>query len=220
MRRAADSRNGSALAMVIVVIAIVSALIAGGFLSSTLQARMGANTLTQVRALSAAEFGQDSAYSEWNKKWNAYKAGTTFVRAYASGDGSVDTVRVTKLNGASFLLVSQGQAGKGLRAGARRRTALLLRLATPKINALGALTSRGTVKIGGSAAISGKDTSLTGWGCPPAGAATAGVSVPSSTNLSVGGTCSGLTCIQGNPLVNVTPAAADTNTYFNYGTTD
>src|ERR687883_1079744 len=106
-------RTGSALDLVLFPIVLISLLIAGAWFTAMQEFRVGRNSLTQVRALTAAEFGQDSAYSGWDKKWNSFRAGSTFVRAYAPGDGSVDTVRITKLNSLSFLIVSEGRAGSG-----------------------------------------------------------------------------------------------------------
>src|SRR5207244_10223265 len=59
-----------------------------------------------------------------------------------------------------------------------RRAGMLVRLNVPSVNQIGALTSRGTVTIGGSTAISGLDTTFSGWGCPPAGTGVAGAAVP------------------------------------------
>lgn len=212
-----DKREGMALGLVMMAIFVITVLILGAYYTSTQEFRLGSNALVQNRAMSAAEFGHGEVYRTWDRNWNAFKAGTTFVRPYSPGDGSVDTVRITKLNNLTYLAVSEGRAGTGVRSGARRRAGLLMRLSIPNIPILGAITTGGQVKIGGSTAINGRDTSFVGWSCPPAGAATAGVAVPSLSNLSYGGSCTAGSCIQGSPLVNITPAAADTNTYFSYG---
>lgn len=211
------SRQGFALGVVLLAIAIISVLVLGAFMTSVQEHQLGRNALTQNRALSSAEHGEGAVYSGWDRAWNSFRSGTTFVRAYAPGDGSADTTRITKLNSLSFLVVSEGKAGFGTHAGSRRRTASLLRLNIPKVSMLGALTSAGTVKIGGSTTINGRDTTYAGWDCPPAGAPVAGAVVPSYSNLSAGGTCTAYACIQGTPLVSATPVAADTNTYFSYG---
>jgi len=211
------NRDGMALGLVLLAIFVITVLILGAHWTSTQEFRLGSNQLVQNRAMSAAEYGHGMVYKDWDRTWNTFKAGTTFVRAYSPGDGSLDTVRVTKLNNLTFLAVSEGRAGAGMRMGARRRAGLLLRLNVPQLNILGAITTRGNVLIGGSTQINGRDTAYAGWGCPPAGAATAGVAVPAISNLSYSGTCAGGTCIQGSPLYTTTAAAADTNTYFSYG---
>ena len=215
--RSPRNRKGMALGLVLIAITVISVLIVGAYYANVQEYRLGANGLTQNRAMTAAEYGHGVVYQNWSRTWNSYKAGTTFVRGYVPGDGSLDSVRITKLNNLSYLVVSEGKSGIGPHGGARRRAGLLVRLSVPQISMLGAITTKGTVKIGGSTTISGRDTSFAGWNCPPAGAPVAGAVVPSYSNLSYGGTCPGGTCIQGSPLVSAVPAAADSNTYFSYG---
>jgi hypothetical protein len=210
-----------ALGIVLIAIAVISVLIIGAYFSNIQEYRLGTNSLTQARAMTAAEYGHGAIYQSWNRSWNAFRAGTTFVRPYVPGDGSIDTVRITKLNNLSFLVTSEGRAGIGPRGGARRRAGMLVRLEVPQVKVLGAITTKGTLKIGGSTAINGNDTSYAGWNCPPAGAAVAGAVVPALSNLSSGGSCgAGFACIKGSPLVSISAVAADTNTYFNYGGID
>jgi hypothetical protein len=213
------SRSGFALAMSLMAIVVIGALVAGGYLASVQYYRIGRNSLVERRALAATELGLDSAYAMWSKSWNTLANGTVTMLVYSASDGSwVDTVRITKLNQLGSLIVSEGRAGGyGTQLSARRRVGMLVRLNMPKVNQIGALTTRGTVAIGGSTAILGTDTTLSGWNCPTAGAAIAGVAVPSFSNLTFGGNCTGGTCISGSPIVSVTPTASDTNTYFSYG---
>lgn len=208
-------RRGFALALVILALVIIGALLAGAFIAADQEYRMGRNTMTQQRALTAAEFGQDSIYAGWNKAWNSIKSGSTFVTALSPGDGSLDTVRVTKLNTLSFLVVSEGRSGGGS-SGARRRTAMVMRLNVPVVKTYGALTSSGNVTIGGSTQLLGHDSAFTGWNCPPT-KDVPGVAVPSYSDLSFGGACKKMSCISGTPLVDTTSAAKDTSTYFSYG---
>src|SRR5215210_8277727 len=99
------NRDGMALGIVLMAIFVITILILGAYYTSTQEFRLGSNALVQNRALSAAEFGHGAIYQSWDRNWNSFRAGTTFVRAYAPGDGSVDTVRVTKLNSLTFLAV-------------------------------------------------------------------------------------------------------------------
>ena len=207
-----------ALGVVLIAIAVISLMIVGAFFANIQEYRLGSNNLTQARAMTAAEYGQGYTYQNWNRSWNAFKAGTTFVTAYAPGDGSIDTVRVTKLNSLTFLIKSEGRAGIGPHGGARRHAGLFVRLQVPQVKILGAITTKGSVKIGGTTSISGTDSSLAGWNCPPTGAPVAGVVVPSLSNLTSGGSCGATySCLKGSPLVSISTAAMDTNTYFYYG---
>lgn len=215
--RSTHDRKGMALGVVLIAIAVISLMIVGAYFANIQEYRLGSNNLTQARAMTAAEYGQGNIYQNWNRSWNAFKAGSTFVTAYAPGDGSIDTVRVTKLNSLTFLINSEGRSGLGPHGGARRRAGLIVRLQVPQVKILGAITTKGSVKIGGTTSISGTDSSIAGWSCPPAGASVAGAVVPSLSNLSSGGGCASFSCIKGSPLVSISTAAMDTNTYFYYG---
>ena len=216
--RSPRNRKGMALGLVLIAITVISVLIVGAYYSNVQEYRLGSNSLTQNRAMTAAEYGHGAVYQNWSRSWNSFKAGTTFVRAYGPGDGSIDSVRITKLNNLSYLVASEGRSGNGARGGARRRAGLLVRLSVPQVTVLGAITTKGQVKIGGSTSINGNDTTFLGWDCPPAGAPVAGVVVPDYSNLESGGKCGkAMACLKGSPLVMLSPAASDTSTYFNYG---
>lgn len=215
--RSTRERKGMALGLVLMAIAVISVMIVGAYYANMQEYRLGTNNLTQARAMTAAEYGHGAVYQGWSRSWNSFRAGTTFVMPYGPGDGSIDTVRITKLNALSYLIASEGRSGNGPHGGARRRAGLVVRLAVPQVTMLGAITTKGNVKIGGSTSLSGVDTTLAGWNCPPVGAPVAGAVVPALSNLSAGGSCAGYTCIKGTPLVSISAAAADTNTYFSYG---
>ena len=219
MRSHSSNRRGFALAMSLLAIVVIGAMVAGGYMAGVQYYRMGRNSLVEQRAMAATELGLDSAYATWNKSWNTQATGTVTTLAYSAPNGTwVDTVRITKLNQLSSLVVSEGRAGGfSTPLSARRRVAMIVVLNMPKVNQLGALTSRGTVTIGGSTAISGLDTTFSGWNCPPAGTGIAGAAVPSLSNLAWGGSCTGGTCVSGTPFVSISAAASDTNTYFSYG---
>jgi hypothetical protein len=215
-------RRGFALMLALLAIVVISAMIAGGYMAGVQEFRMGRNTVAQQRAFAATELGLDSAYAAWRKSWNGVTTGTTRVLAYGAADGSwVDTVRITKLNRLSLLIVSEGRAGaQGSQLGARRRSAMIVRLDMPRINQPGAMVSRGTISIGGNTNIFGTDSVFAGWDCPPAGAPIAGALAPSWSNYTFrGNNCKGPTyaCITGNPKADTSAVAADTSTYFNYG---
>ena len=211
------NRKGIALGVVLMAIFVITLLILGAYFANIQEYRLGSNSLLQTRAMSSADYGHAVVYQNWDKSWNTFKSGTTFVRAYTPGDGAIDTVRITKLNNLSFLVVSEGRAGGGVRAGARRRAGMLLRLNMPTVNIRAAIMTSGNLTIGGSTALSGKDSVPPGWSCPPAGSAVAGAIVPKASNFSYGGSCKNMSCIAGTPLLDTTKVAADTNSYFNYG---
>jgi hypothetical protein len=96
---------------------------------------------------------------------------------------------------------------------ARRRYGTLLRINTPNVNFLGAVTAAGNVTVKGNVTVNGNDVSPTGWGSCPTPANIPGSVVTPTATVSVQGSVS----ITGNPAYTTSTTAGDTNTYFNYG---
>ncbi|HEX6807055.1 MAG TPA: hypothetical protein VF118_03650 [Gemmatimonadaceae bacterium] len=215
---ARSRQRGFALTVALVAIVIIGALIVGVFFAATQEYRIGRNTVLQARALTAAEYGLNGIVStgRWNKAWN----GTTIVgkldttMAYAPGDGSVDTVRVTYLGNGEFAISSEGRVGTIVGAQARKRLGAMVALNMPNVKLLGALTTRGSTKIGGSSFINGADDSVSGWNCPPLDASLPGIAIADSTQITTSG-CHG--CIAGNPNISQTPLANNDSTYTQFG---
>ena len=215
MSRMISRRSGFALPVAVFAIVIIGVLVAGAFFASTQEFRIGTNTIQQTRALGAAEFGLNQTQATWNVRWNnTMQRGEVRTLTPATSDGSVATVRVTRLNDQAFLVASEGSSGQ-----ARRRTAKLLVLNIPQLNMLAALTSRGATKIGGSSFIDGNDHNYAGWDCPATGPALPGIASSDTSQITTAG-CTNYNCVDGDPKVIETPAAADTSTYFNFGSLD
>src|SRR5947207_9009634 len=129
-------RRGFALAMSLLAIIVIGAMVAGGFMAGVQYYRIGRNSLVEQRAMAATELGLDSAYALWNRSWNTQATGTVTTLAYRATDSSwVDTVRMTKLNQLSLLIVSEGRAGGyQTQLSARRRAGMLVRPNVPSVN--------------------------------------------------------------------------------------
>lgn len=212
-------RRGFALATAVGAIALVGALVAGAFVASTTEFRTGRDAIQQTRAFAAAEYGNSALRSNWSQAWNnSMMRGDTLIRTYDAGSAAA-IVRVTRLSDAVFLVTSEASAGTGIASGSRRRVASLLKLSFPNVKINGALTARGTTKVGGSALMIGRDTLYPGWDCPApaAGTGVAGLAVPGWSNITLGGTCTNYACVQGTPTVKLGTEMADTSTYFSYG---
>jgi hypothetical protein len=217
-------REGFALAVAMFAIVIIGAMIAGAFFASTQEYRIGRNSITQARAMAAAEAGQAALLSTWNKDWNSSIANgetTDWVTLPVDdGAGSSARVRFTRLDQTTFWVVSEGVAGgTDYEVGARRRTGAVLRLGLPQINFLGALTTRGVTRIGGSSFINGHDSNPTGWACGAPGESMPGIAIDDPSKIETSG-CSDLSCVAGDPKVEGNPDAADDSTYFEYGSQD
>ncbi len=211
-----ESERGVALLAALGAMVLIGVIIAGGLFSVTQDSRISDNALRQSRATSTAELGLNRIVAEWNLAYNRRVTGDTMKRSYTASGGGVANVVVTRLNGPFFWVVSEGLSGTTRSTFlARRRYGLLLRLDTPQMNFLGAITTQGTTRISGNVTVNGNDAAPVSWmSCSP-GANVAGAVVPPTGTATVnGGT------LDGNPWVLTTPAAADTNTYFNYGNTN
>ena len=218
-------REGFALAVAILAMVVIGGLIAGVCFATTEQFRMGRNQQLQARAMAAAEYGQNRAIipAPVGQGWNASltnlaMGGVDSSLAFTTADGGRADVRVTRLGNATYLVASQGSAGGSLRSNARRRTSLLVTVLAPKMNMLGALTTRGSTKVGGSSYIDGTDsTPFSGWSCPNTPPdAIAGIAISDTTAIQTSG-CGGLSCVAGSPKIQQDPLAADTSTYFDFG---
>ena len=222
MRRIAHPREGFALAVAIFAIVVIGTLIAGIFFASMQQGRMARNQQLQSSAMAAAEYGMNRTVStDWQSgTWNTMPVGKVDSTSNIfTSHGATSRVRVTRIGNANvplFLVASEGSAGTVLGAQARRRTSSVVALQVFDIDILGALTTRGATKIGGSSFINGHDTPYSGWGCPAAGPSLPGIATGDSTLIQTSG-CSNLNCVAGSPKVQQNTSASDTSTYFDFG---
>jgi hypothetical protein len=145
--------------------------------------------------------------------------GSTLSRDWPDQNGGVAAVRITRLNQNSFAVASEGRAGSGNSAAARRQLAVLLRLKMPQMGFLGALTVRGATQLGGSSYINGNDQNPSGWDCPATGATMPAVAIDDATKITFSGCPTG-GCLEGSPKILQTPLANSDDTYFKYGDTE
>lgn len=214
------NRRGMALVTVILAIVVLSAIVTGTFFSSTQEFRGGRNALVEQRAFATAEFGLNSAISNWDRSRNLPPP---LGRALGNVDSSLifvdqsDTarVRITRLTINTFQVVSEGRANIGNRSlESKRSTNAMVRIAYPTIKPKGAITAAGNVSVQGSATVNGANTNPTGWTACSAvptdtvPAITAGPSATVTYNASN---------ILSSPAVLRDSAAADSNTYIRYG---
>ena len=204
-----------ALPMVLGSIVIVGTMIAGVMYLATQDFRVGANTLNEARAESAAELGLNRLTTDWDPSKNTTMAtGDTLTKSYTDVGGASVNVFVTRLAGPFFWAVSEAQTrGNSLQYGTRRRYGQLFRLNTPAINFLGAVTAAGNIRVSGNVNVNGNDAVPSGWtGCPSLTNVPGSVITPTATV-----TVNGSVTINGNPPFTTSALAGDTNTYFNYG---
>jgi len=201
--------------MALGAIVIIGVLMGSVLFVSTQDYRVGSNTVRTARAAAAAELGLNRIPVDWNLADNArLKTGDTLKKAYTAPRGATANVVVTRLDGPFFWAVSEGYAGgMGSQASARRRYGTLFRLNMPNMNFMGAITTQGNTTINGNVTVNGNDSIPGGWTGCSVGQNVAGAAISPTTSATVNGSVT----LKGNPTVLTTPAAADSNTYFNYG---
>lgn len=214
-------RRGFALLVALAALVIIGGLIVGAFFASTQEFRIGRNTVLQSRAMTSAEYGLNMVIRSnvWESQWNSDPMPGTLLmdEDFTTDDGSGGTLRVTYLDHDNYLVVSEGLAGTTLGAQGRKRLGGFVRLRKPDFNFLGAVTTKGDLKVTGSVQIHGDDTTPDNWDpdeCPP-GSSMPGLAVGPSTTPSV--SCLSKGCVTGDPLIVQPAAAEDPDTYNKFG---
>jgi cytoskeletal protein CcmA (bactofilin family) len=215
MRRILQSEQGVALVMALGAIVVIGVLMGSVLFVSTQDYRVGTNTVRATRAAAAAELGLNRVPVDWNLANNNMPVGNTLTTTYAAPGGATASVVITRLPGSFFWAVSEGYAGgMGSQASARRRYGVLFRLNMPNMNFMGAITTQGNTTVSGNVTVNGLDAAPAGWSGCGATQNVAGAAISPTTTATING---GSVKINGSPSVLTTPAAADSNTYFNYG---
>src|SRR5687768_1158851 len=175
-------RKGVALATALFMIVVIGTIIAGVLFTSSQEQRSAASQVHVGRALTAAEYAQNAVLIDWDREraWRLPK-GDTIRRQYNLAGGAVATAIVTKLNTTTFLVTAEGRAGATRQTRSSRRTSTLLTLDIPQLRVPAAFTGRGAIGVSGSSITSGNDINPTGWDCPTAGPAAAGIATPDSS---------------------------------------
>jgi hypothetical protein len=218
MHMSPQSEKGMALIMSLGAIVIIGVLMGGVLFVTTQDYRIGGNTVRTTRAAAAAELGLNRVPVAWNLAYNQLPTGGTVQMAFTAPRGATAAVRITRLGGPFFWVVSEGYAGAmGSQASARRRYGTLFRLDLPQMNILGAITTQGNTTVNGNVSVNGNDAAPAGWAaCGATTQAVAGAAISPTTTATVNGNVT----LNGNPSVLTTPAAGDSNTYFNYGSSN
>ena len=221
-------RRGMALILALLATVLIGAIVAGAVYASTQEFRVGRNAVSEPRALAIAEAGLNGAAGQLrvNATLPANVGAGVDVAAgtYVLPNNDRVTTRLTWVSDSLYLLTATGSSGFGNAAGTvetaaltTRRTSLLLSASRPQISFLAALTSNGATRIGGSSEISGNDANPPGWvGCSPLDPAKPAIVVNDSSNITISGNKVSLSGAM--PKIREDSAAADTNTYFKYGT--
>jgi len=166
-----ESRAGFAMPAAIGGLVIISVLVSAGFYMARQELRIGVASHHTNMAVNIAQAGANEVMANWN----GYQLGnipiwgdTTIVD---TTDVGIWAVNITNTNNVIYYLDATGTVTRGgeLWSGATRNVGIVTRLIYADINPPAALTTRGQVRVKGTAAIHGTDVVPPGWGgyCGP-----------------------------------------------------
>ncbi|HWO90182.1 MAG TPA: hypothetical protein VNL98_13645 [Gemmatimonadales bacterium] len=212
-----NTRNerGFALAGAILGLVVIASLIAGAFFSAHQELKIGQNSQTFQRAFDAAEAGLDAAVASWNaSSYNNLAVGDSATLTGTVENAGTYRSAVRRLNDELFLIRSTGTDTRGV---SQRTLAQLVRLQFVAIDINAGLTTRGSLKLGGSSYIDGVDVPPASWsGCATTGLDTLpGILTRDSSQIETSG-CSNFSCVRGDPKVQNDPSIND-STFFSFG---
>ena len=165
-----SSRGGFALPAAVLALLVVGVLVTGGFFAAQQEQRIGIAGQNAQEALYMAERGINDALENWNGA--TYGLLTEFDSVPAVYADTLDDghyrVEITKVSDWTYYLESTGTVTRGNSAG-NRQVGLIAKLRTASIEPPAALTTVGSLKLGGSSEVYGQDSIPGGWGglCDP-----------------------------------------------------
>jgi hypothetical protein len=211
--RHGSGERGFALAVSVFALVIIAALITGVFFAARQEMKIGEGSLAAQRAFSAADAGISNAIANWNMNWNqlATNASATFNGSLPGGTGTWNGT-VQRLNNQLFFVQVTGADRNNL---ATRTLGALSRLLIVNMTFRAAVTTRDSMRIGGSTFIDGVDTNPPGWSCPSVDDTLPGIATPDASDIIVSG-CPGLNCVRGDPKILSDPTIND-ETFLQFG---
>lgn len=211
--------RGTALILVLVVLAVLGALAAGSFFAVLHEERIDSAAMARTRALAAAEHAAYTILSprRWRAAWNTAPP----VRQVASdteylAGGASATTQVWTLTPFSALIIAEGDAGVPPRD-ARRRVSLLVSLERPRMPAAAVIASDGLSVIEGSWIAGGGDADI--GDCLTPDSDVAAVSLPAGTPVDTAD-CTPLGCLRAARVLRDTVLAARPETSQEFGQVD
>lgn len=165
--RATRPRRGSALLLVLVAMVVLAVLSSASMMSAFQEARSSRAAQIQQRAQAVAEYGLNQQLRDWPAARSAMATGAIDTTIVGVALGDTATIRVQRLDGVTFNVVSVGRAGigNGLLE-AQRHVSLLVHMQRGAAKPLGLLTMNDELEVQGSALLDGRNTAPAGWsGC-------------------------------------------------------
>lgn len=187
-----DPQRGFALPAAVFALVIVGVLVTGGFYLARQETRIGVASERSTTAFYLAERGATEVMAEWDMSIFGKLANWGTAAVADTSDDGIWTVNVTRLTPSLFFLLSNGTVTEGgaVLGSAGRMVGYVARLSSPVIQPRAALSTVGSITVGGSTIISGIDSVPSLWGssyCDAPVPPVAGVLVDSLSNISTEG---------------------------------
>lgn len=163
-------RRGFALPGAISALVIIGVLVTAGFYTARQEVRIGVASRHAAMAVNMAQTGTNNVLIHEVKALSGLSVwgDTTLVDSLPNG---VVTVDATRLAARLFYLEATAEVtdGGALWAGATRRVGLVTRMTSADMDPPAALTTQGSLTVGGSSIVNGYDGVPSGWGtaCDP-----------------------------------------------------
>ena len=213
--RQADPTAGFALPVAIFALVVVGLLVSGGFFIANQESRISHATHQGARALYMAEHAIGEIVDTWdNERFTQLPLFAADVVA-GSANGGEWEVEVRRIGTQLYFLNSRAEITEGGQfAGANRTLGMVMRIRTIDLDVPAAVTTQGTVEMGGNASIDGNDEMPPTWGevCSPFSEDMPGV----STTPGDGVNSSGNSTYDGSPPVQEDPTIDD-DTFTQFG---
>jgi len=165
MIRTNDTR-GFALPTAIGALVIVAILVTAGFYTARQELRIGVASRNSAMALNLAQSSINNVLVQRVSALTALAVGGKTTVADTVPRRGIVSVEATRLAQRLYFLDATARVTEGgaLWAGATRRVGLVTRLSAANMEPVAALTTIGSITVGGSSIIDGNDHIPTGWG--------------------------------------------------------
>lgn len=157
-------RRGFALPAAIGALVIVGVLVTAGFYMAQQEVRIGAASRFSAMAVNVAQSGVNNILVNETSALSSLAIWGDTVLTDSANAGNTE-VTVTRLAQRIFFLDATATVTEGgaMWAGATRRVGLVTRLTSANMDPPAALTTQGTLKVGGSSIVNGNDSTPSGW---------------------------------------------------------
>lgn len=184
-------KSGFALPVAVFGLVVVGVLVTGGFYLARQETRIGVASERGTAAFYMAERGAYEVMTQWDMATFGSLANWATATKTDTTDDGIYTVNVTKMTDRLFFLLTTGMVteGSGVLGNASRMLGMVARLTTADVMPDAALTTVGSLTLGGSSQIDGHDTDPSMWGgyCGPSPGDKPGVLIDDVANITTKG---------------------------------